>query len=95
MLTWSKRIAKSTRTAMWSFGGLVSAEAGVLVLSILCGDRKAESGWCFSRFEGGWMKRSSKHIGREVLHAGSMLSVTGTDDAGGIEATSLTEVAAQ
>jgi hypothetical protein len=41
------------------------------------------------------MKRSSKHIGREVLHAGSMLSVTGTDDAGGIEATSLTEVAAQ
>jgi hypothetical protein len=41
MLTWSKRIAKSTRTAMWSFGGLVSAEAGALVLSILRGGRKS------------------------------------------------------
>jgi hypothetical protein len=45
MLTWSKRTAKSTRTAMWMFGGLVSAEAEVLVLSILRGGCKSRK-WC-------------------------------------------------
>jgi len=32
---------------MWSFGGLVSAEAELLVLSILRGGRKGESGLRF------------------------------------------------
>ena len=62
MLTWSKRTAKSTRTAMWSFGALVSAEAGALVLSMFCGSREAESGLRFGRSEYGRMKRSSKDM---------------------------------